>query len=155
MSGASDATAKLLVDIGVPLAAIGKAATTVRDVRNLLHTADDIMPAMGYAANLALACEALSVAAKEAERAARDAVAAAMSEIGCTAFRTDTHTISISDGRTSVDVIDAAAVPPEMMTEPKPAPDKKKIGQFLKKNAVNWARVVTGGPILTIRNSET
>lgn len=154
MTGASDALTALH-DTCTPL--LADVAVAVRDAakaQGQFRGADDLLPAWADTVAVILALERLTKATKVAEQGMRAALAASMDYNNAPSIRADSHIVGITDGRTSVEILDAAAVPAELMTTPMPQPDKKKLGVWLKTNTVNWARLVPGTPTLFIRSSE-
>ena len=126
------------------------AATAVAVTR--LREQTDLVLLMAAVDALSMSADALAAAAKALHESADAALTQAMSDTGCTGFATEFHTTSLRSGSTSVEILDAAAVPAALMTNPQPTPDKRLIAKALKLNgAVNWARFIPGKPGLTRR----
>jgi hypothetical protein len=74
-------------------------------------------------------------------------------DTGACSIRTATHTFSASPGRQSVTITSAADVPPDLMHQPKPCPDKAKILRRIKAGETIPGCELSNGsqPILTVR----
>jgi hypothetical protein len=74
-------------------------------------------------------------------------------DTGACSIRSSTHTFSASPGRQSVTVTSAADVPPQLLHQPPPSPDKAKILQRLKAgDSVPGCELSNGTqPILTVK----
>jgi hypothetical protein len=92
----------------------------------------DLLDALRAAGNIALAAEAIAAASKEAETAARAALAQAMSEAGCPSVALESHTVHLSHKPAYVAIEDQSAIPADLMRTPPPAPDKVAIGKLLR-----------------------
>jgi hypothetical protein len=92
----------------------------------------DLLDVLRGAGDIVLAAEAIADAAKQAETAARAALAQAMSETGCPAVALASHTVHLGTKPARVDIEDEAAIPAELMRTPAPAPDKVAIGKLLR-----------------------
>jgi Siphovirus Gp157 len=92
----------------------------------------DLLDVLRAAGNIALAAEAIAAASKEAETAARSALAQAMTEVGCPAFRLASHTVHLSHKPAYVAIEDASVIPADLMRIPPPQPDKVAIGKLLR-----------------------
>jgi hypothetical protein len=105
------------------------------------------------AGSIVLAAEAIVAASKQAETAARAALAQTLMDTGACSIRSSTHTFSASPGRQSVTVTSAADVPPHLLHQPPPSPDKAKIMRLLKVGeTVPGCELSNGGrPILTVK----
>jgi Siphovirus Gp157 len=100
----------------------------------------DVLRAVG---GLVLAAEAIVAASKQVETTARDALASCMAETGCPAVALGSHTVHLSTKPARVDIADEQAIPPELLRQPPPAPDKVAIGKLLRAGAaVPGARLV-------------
>jgi hypothetical protein len=110
----------------------------------------DLLRAAG---NTVLAAEAIAAASKQAEAAARAALAQTLMDTGTCSIRSSTHIFSASPGRQSVTVTSAADVPEHLLHQPPPSPDKAKIMRLLKAGeTVPGCALSNGGqPILTVK----
>jgi hypothetical protein len=90
-----------------------------------------------------LAAEAIVAASKQVEATARSALAQTMSETGCPAVALADHVVHFGTKPARVDIEDEAPIPPELMHQPPPVPDKTAIGKILRTGAsVPGARLI-------------
>jgi hypothetical protein len=113
----------------------------------------DLLDVLRAAGNTVLAAEAIAAASKQAEAAARAALAQTLMDTGTCSIRSSTHIFSASPGRQSVTVTSAADVPEHLLHQPPPSPDKAKIMRLLKAGeTVPGCALSNGGqPILTVK----
>lgn len=98
---------------------------------------DDLVAGMQYAAQLILAAEALRDAAAAVVQQARAALAEAMFDSGCTAFRLPSHTVSAAEGPPKVFI--TGDVPSEFLTT---KPDMAKTTKALRAGErLTWAHL--------------
>jgi hypothetical protein len=118
-----------------------------------LAPATDLLDVLRAAGSIVLAAEAIADAAKQAEAAARAALAQALTDTGACSIRSSTHIFSASPGRQSVTVTSADDVPPHLFHQPAPSPDKAKILRLLKAGETVAGCELSNGaqPILTVK----
>jgi hypothetical protein len=92
----------------------------------------DLLDVFRAAGNIVLAAEAIAAASKQAEAAARAALASAMAETGCPAVALPSHVVHLGTKLARVDIEDESAIPAELMRTPPPAPDKVAIAKVLR-----------------------
>jgi hypothetical protein len=108
-----------------------------------LGASSDLLEVMRAAGNLVLAAESIVAASKQAEATARAALASCMAETGCPAVALADHVVHLGTKPDRVDIEDEPAIPPELMRQPPPAPDKVAIGKRLRAGAaVPGARLI-------------
>ena len=155
MSGARDAFDRLeaaldplMTDPAVPHA-LRRLAALASESGDFLRIAEHMIPvilaAEDHAENLAAIAKRL-----------RGVLAEVMDETGAATLRGETHTASVSRGRAAVVITDEAAIPPHLMRQPPPAPDKAAISKLLREgNDVPGALLGNSAPSLTIRSKDT
>lgn len=113
----------------------------------------DLLDVLRGAGDIVLAAEAITTASKQAEAAARAALAQTLMDTGACSIRSSTHIFSASPGRQSVTVTSAADVPPHLLHQPPPSPDKAKIMRLLKTGQTVPGCELSNGaqPILTVK----
>jgi hypothetical protein len=94
--------------------------------------ATDIVDTMKHAVDLILSAGHLSEMAAEAERTARDILAAQMAECGATTIQTDNHTAYLSRKPAFVSVDQPDLVPANYWVQPDPVLDRKAIKRALE-----------------------
>jgi hypothetical protein len=154
MSSGADACLAQLQAAARPLLASPHAPAVAKAHAMGVIDAPDMVPAAEAYIPLILALEEAAEALASAEKRLRDVLATVMSETGCTTLRSPdgSHTASVSDGRASVQITDANALPPDLMRQPPPAPDKAAIAKLLKQGvAVAGAVLGNSPPTLSIR----
>jgi hypothetical protein len=108
-----------------------------------LSASSDLLEVMRAAGGLVLAAESIVAASKQAEATARSALASCMAETGCPAVALADHVVHLSTKPDRVDIEDERAIPPEVMRQPPPTPDKVAIGKRLRAGtAVPGARLI-------------
>jgi hypothetical protein len=107
------------------------AVSTYRTAAAALTPGADLLDVLRAAGNIVLAAEAIAAASKQAETAARAALANAMVETGCPAVALASHIVHLGTKSARVDIEDESAIPAELMRTPAPAPDKVAIGKLL------------------------
>jgi hypothetical protein len=124
-----------------------------RTAWSALTASTDLLDALRAAGSLVLAAEAIVSASKNAEAAARTALAQTLMETGACSIRSDTHIFSASPARQSVSVTSAANVPAHLLHQPPAQPDRAKIMRLLKTGQrVPGCELSNGtNPILTIK----
>ncbi|HEY2617708.1 MAG TPA: siphovirus Gp157 family protein [Acetobacteraceae bacterium] len=130
--------------------AIANATPPLRDAVQAYRTARagltpdaDFLEILRAAGGIVLAAEAIVAAAKQVEATARTALASCMSDTGCPSVALASHVVHLSTKADHVDIEDARSIPPELMRQPPPAPDKVAIGKLLRAGAaVPGARLV-------------
>jgi hypothetical protein len=108
------------------------AVATYRAATAALTPDADLLDALRAAGSIVLAAASITDAAKQAEAAARAALASAMVETGCPAVTLASHTVHLGTKPARVDIEDESAIPAELMRIPPPAPDKVAIGKLLR-----------------------
>ncbi|HKD76308.1 MAG TPA: siphovirus Gp157 family protein, partial [Ktedonobacterales bacterium] len=105
------------------------------------------------AGSLLLAAEAIADAAKHIDATARATLAQTLMDTGACSIRSATHTFSASPGRQSVTITSIDDVPPHLLRQPPPSPDKVKILRLLKAGeSVPGCELSNGSaPILTVK----
>lgn len=151
MSGASEAREALGAALAQQRPALAAAIVALREADTALRRPEDLNDALAAMAAFVLAAEVLEEAVGAAGRTARDALAMTMWETGATGFRTEHHTVSVSEGRRGVIV--SGAVPARFMRQPPPTEDKHALHKALMAGeVVPNATLDNGGkPILTIQ----
>jgi hypothetical protein len=121
--------------------------------RKAVQMPDDLVAAMETSVDLIVALEdAVAGIDARAERI-RAVLADVMNESGATTIRAGTHTASVSPSRQGVVITDPDAIPPTLMRQPEPTPDRAAIGSLLKAGQpVLGATLGNGGVTLTIRS---
>jgi hypothetical protein len=127
--------------------------TSYRSAWAALTTSTDLLDVLRAAGDIVLAAEAVVAASKHVEATARATLAQSLMDTGACSIRSDTHTFSASPGRQSVTVTCAADVPPHLLHQPPPIPDKTKIGRLLKAGEHVAGCTLTNGttPVLTVK----
>ena len=161
--------AAALAQLHAPASAIltsPHAAIALRRLAGAVTEAEDMGEAAPALLALLLAteeaAEALDAAAKATEeaaeeldaaaKAARAALTAVLSDTGMPAAQTQHHTASVRDGAPGVVITDLALIPPTLMRQADPTPDKAAIAKALKAGGtVPGAELRNGAPVLTIR----
>ena len=105
--------------------------------------ATDIVETMQHTVALILSVSHLAEMAAEAERAARDILAAQMAETGATTIQTDGHTAYLSKKPAFVSVDQQDLVPANYWVQPDPVLDRRAI-----KKALEGSDVVPGCTIV-------
>jgi hypothetical protein len=106
-----------------------------RTARAALTPDADLLEVLRAAAGIVLAVEAIT--------SARGALASCMSDTGCPSVALASHVVHLGTKPDHVDIDDARAIPPDLMRQPPPAPDKVAIGKLLRAGAaVPGARLV-------------
>jgi hypothetical protein len=113
---------------------------------------DDVITAMQATARLAIAAEAIKDAAAEAEAGYRKALAVAMIDTGCPAVRTEHHTVSITEPKPKLKVMDSKLLHPDYW-KTKLIPDEEKIKEAHARGFMPAGVALTNGsaPFITIR----
>jgi hypothetical protein len=140
-----------------------------------LILADPFQPARNAAAAVAAAHEVgdlvtagqavgrlihqVETAAEEMTAAAgalRGALARVMADTGMTQVRTDTGTWHVREPTARVVITDEAAIPPTLMEQPLPRPDKAAIARLLKAGGSCPGAMMNngGGPVLAFRSKQ-
>jgi hypothetical protein len=134
-------------------AALRDAVTAYRAACAGLSADADLLDTLRAAGSIVVAAEAIAAAGKHAEATARATLAQALMDTGACSIRSATHTFSASAGRQSVTVTSAADVPPHLLHQPPPSPDKAKILRLLKAGeSVAGCELSNGSlPILTVK----
>jgi Siphovirus Gp157 len=105
--------------------------------------ASDIVDTMKHAVELILTAGHLSEMAAEAEKAARDILAAQMAEAGATTIQTDQHTAYLARKAAFVSVDQEDLVPSNYWRQPDPVIDRKAIKQAIEAgDAVSGCTIV-------------
>jgi len=151
MSGASHALARLVAAVEPVLTEQHAAhqhrrqAALASDRGDFLDVAEAIVPLI---LDLEAGAEALDAHAKRL----RLALAEVMDETGAATIRGDMHTASVSRGRAAVVITDDSLIPPSLMRQPPPVPDKAAIIKLLQSGqTVPGAALRNGAPSLSIR----
>ena len=102
--------------------------------------------------NVIMACDALQLAAKNAEAQCRVALAEAMA-LGSTTVRTEHFSVSLRAAAQRVLITDEAAIPARYMVQPPPKPDMVAISALLRSGrTLAGAELTNGGAdIVSIR----
>jgi Siphovirus Gp157 len=152
-SHADAATATLRQALGASHGPLRDAVASYRTACAALAPDADLLDALRAAGNVVLAAEAIVAASKQAEAAARAALAQTLMDTGACSIRSSTHIFSASPGRQSVTVTSAADVPPHLLHQPPPSPDKAKIMRLLKAGETVPGCELSNGnqPILTVK----
>jgi hypothetical protein len=121
-----------------------------------LSASTDLLEVMRAAGSLVLAAESIVAASKQAEVTARTALANCMAETGCSAVALADHVVHLGTKPDRVDIEDERTIPPELMRQPSPAPDKVAIGKRLRAGtAVPGARLIGNREPICIFRSHT
>jgi hypothetical protein len=154
VSGARAALARLEA-AAEPLLTDAAVTPAMRRAAALASAADDFMGAAGHLVPLVLDIEAAADALTAHARRLRDVLAEVMDETGAGTIRAGEHIASVSAGRASVVITDPALIPPALMRQPPPAPDKAAIQKLLREGvAVPGAVSGNARPQLTIRSKD-
>jgi hypothetical protein len=112
----------------------------------------DLLVALRAAGSIVIAAESIAEAAKQAEAAARAALAQAMSETGCPAVALANHVVHLSTKPARVDIEDESAIPATLMRQP--MPDRVAIGRLLRTGAdVPGARLISSNESICVFRS--
>jgi hypothetical protein len=150
----SDAAATALRrSLSAAHAQLRQAVTEYRTAATNLTPGTDLLDTFRAVGGLVLAAESITAASRQAEATARTALAQALMDTGACSIRSSTHIFSASPGRQSVTVTSAADVPPHLLHQPPPSPDKAKILRLLKAGeSVAGCEISNGSqPILTVK----
>lgn len=154
MSGARAALARLEA-AAEPLLTDAAVTPAMRRAAGLAAEADDFMAAAGHLVPLVLDLEAAADALTAHARRLRDALADVMDETGAGTIRAGEHIASVSAGRAGVVITDPSLIPPSLLRQPPPQPDKIAIQKLLSKGvAVPGAVPGNARPHLTIRSKD-
>jgi hypothetical protein len=150
---ADAAAAALRQALAASHAPLRDAVAAYRAATTGLAPASDLLDVLRAAGDIVLAAEAITTAGKSAEAAARAALASALMDTGACSIRSSTHIFSASPGRQSVTITSDADVPPHLLHQPPPSPDKAKIMRLLKAGeSVSGCELSNGShPILTVK----
>jgi hypothetical protein len=107
-------------------------------------TVDDLVEAMARAVDVVMAAAHLVEVASAAEKNARAELARVMQDAGCHQVTTATLTAYLTKRKAYVIVDDASAIPPSLLHQPPPVPDKAAI-----KDALEAGRGVPGASLIT------
>ena len=122
---------------------LAEAVASYRTAWAALIESTDLLDALEATGRIVLASETLEAKAKHAEATARAAMAQAMAETGCPAVELPHHIVHLGARRASVEIDDPAKIPPHLMRQPEPAPDRTAIGKLLRAGAaVPGARLI-------------
>lgn len=154
MSGASQALARLISAVE-PLLTEQHAAHQHRRQAAIASDRGDFLDVAEAIIPLVLDLESGADALTAHARRLRDALAEVMDETGAATIRGDMHTASVSTGRAAVVITDAGLIPPTLMRQPAPVPDKTAIAKLLSAgHAVPGAVPGNARPVLTIRSNK-
>lgn len=135
-----------------PILTLPNAPHPLRRAAADVSDAPDMLPAMEAMIPLILGLEDAAETLATMARTLRRHLAEVMDETGAATIRAETHTASVSAGRAGVVITDEALIPPTLMRQPPPAPDKTAIAKLLREGkAVPGAVLGNAGPSLTIR----
>ena len=132
-------------DASAAVGSLGRCVLRMREAIDILHV-------MRYAAELALAAEALEKAGKQMAADVRAALLAAIESTGTPTFRlADGHIVFTQSGRRRVHVVDESAIPAHLWT--KPHPDRPAIYSALTEGHDVPGAVLgnAGEPVLVIK----
>lgn len=139
--------------LSAALAPLSAAVGMAREAQGALRDADGDVSTMQAGIGVILALEAVKDAASAGERAARVALAEAMS-LGATTISNGNHTASLRDAPRVAMVMDAKALPPHYFVQPPPKPDLVAIRKALLAGPVAGAELSNGGqPTVAIRST--
>jgi hypothetical protein len=151
--------AEALTQLHAPASAIlisPHAAIAMRRLAGVVTEAEDMGKAAPALLALLLATEEAAKALDAGAEAMRAALTAVLSDTGMPAAQTQHHTASVRDGSPGVVITDLALIPPTLMRQADPTPDKAAIAKALKAGGtVPGAELRNGQPILTIRTRNT
>lgn len=154
MSGARAAHARLEA-AAEPLLTDAAVTPTMRRAAALAAEAEDFMASAAHLVPLVLDLEAAADALTAHARRLRDVLAEVMDETGAGTIRAGEHVASVSAGRAAVVITDPALIPPNLLRQPPPAPDKAAIQKLLREGvAVPGAVPGNARPQLTIRGKD-
>ena len=141
------AVAPILTDGCVPHP-LRREAAAIMEAADMDPAAKGIVPLI---LDMEAAADALALHAKRL----RATLAEVMAESGFATVRAAQHVASVTAGRAAVVITDPAAIPPDLMRAPPPAPDKAAISKLLREgHAVPGATLGNAGPQLTIRSKD-
>lgn len=156
MSHANNAATALRDAANAATRPVAAAVRSAQEARAEVALAGDIVQCMGSVASLIIACEAMQDAGKLAEAELRAKLASVMTEVGAATIHTEFHTVSLREAPRTVRIIDPDQIPPELMRQPPPAPDKIEIGKLLRdgKSVPGAALNNQREQVVAIRNRE-
>jgi hypothetical protein len=155
-SHANAAAAALRSAITAAHGPLRDAVTAYRTASAGLAPDADLLEILRAAGGIVLAAEAIAAAGKSLEAAARTATAQTMLDTGCPSVGLANHVVHLSTKADHVDIEDARAIPPDLMRQPAPAPDKVAIGKLLRAGAaVPGARLIGNKEPLCIFKGKT
>ena len=158
MSHEGRAAASLAAQLNV--AGLGAAVRVVQRAQERKVEADDtgdVLAVMRAGVEWTAALEQAETAFADGARVSRAALAFAMEDTGAGRVETEHFTAYTTAGKRGVVINDPAAIPPELMRQAPPAPDKSAIAKLLRDGrTVPGAALDNGGaPSLTIRSKHT
>lgn len=154
MSGARDVLARIEASVDRVLSDSAASAHTHRLAFAVCGTGDMLLAAEAMVPLILSLEDAAETLAAHAKRL-RQVLAEVMDETGCATLRGETHIASVSAGRAGVVITDETAIPPSLMRQPPPAPDKAAISKLLRGGkAVPGCMLGNAGPTLTIRRRD-
>lgn len=128
------------------------AAIALRRLAGAVDTADDLVDAAQTTVALLVAVEDAADTLDAIGKRLRATLGAVLDDSGMPAAQTDYHTASVRMGPPSVLITDEAAIPPTLMRQPPPAPDKIAISKLLRDGQdVPGATLSNGSLQLTIK----
>jgi hypothetical protein len=155
MSGSIEATDHLAQTIGDATRPLVKAINDLRDAKDAMNSNADLMRRIEAAGSVIIATERLSEVAKDVAREARDTLRETMVEVGCYRGGSESVKIELVDAPRLVVITDRHALAlsrPDLFTQPEPVPDRKAIGDELRrKKIISGASLSNGNePVLRI-----
>jgi hypothetical protein len=151
--------AEALAQLHAPASAIltsPYAAIALRRLAAAVTEAEDMGEAAPALLALLMATEEAAKQLDNAGSAMRAALTAVLSDTGMPAAQTQHHTASVRDGSPGVVITDPALIPPTLMRQADPTPDKTAIARAIKAGGtVPGAELRNGAPVLTIRTRNT
>jgi hypothetical protein len=146
---AVEATDHLAQTIGDATRPLVRAINDLRDAKDAMNATADLMKRIEAAGSVIIATERLSEVAKEVAREARDTLRETMVEVGCFRGGSESVKIELVDAPRLVVITDRHALAlkhPELFSNPEPVPDRKAIGDALRKGAqLQGAHLSNGG----------
>jgi Siphovirus Gp157 len=135
-SHADAAATELRQALAASHAPLREAVASYRTAYAGLASDADLLDALRATGALVLAAEAIVAASKQVEATARAALASCMAETGCPSIALANHVVHLSTKPSRVDIEDERAIPPELLRQPPPQPDRVAIGKLLRAGAV-------------------
>jgi hypothetical protein len=153
MSKHADALRQRLAAVAADIAGTMALPASLRAAADRAVREPDLVQALAAVGSVALELEALEETAKIRAANVRTVLCEVMSESGAAAIRLPGHSMSLVERGPALVIDDPALIPPTLMRERDPEPDRKAITAALKAGGeVPGCRLSNGGSHLRFAN---